>query len=78
MKEVDYVKAEEIAKVVLDIRDRIRELDDSISNVIDVYMDAVNGLTDEQAYDFDRPLALRNSQNLNEWLGWLEEVQNSF
>ena len=37
MKNIDYVKAEEIAKVVLDIRDNLEKIADSIYNVVDVY-----------------------------------------
>lgn len=82
MKNIDYVKAEEIAKVVLDIRDNLAKIADSIDNVVDVYANVIDkmekdGATEEDINDFCHPTALMHGSPLNEWVERLEEIRKA-
>ena len=77
MKDVDYVKAEELAKAILAVSATISKVADEIDVIREFYFDSIKGMTNEQIDEFVAPKALENHQDIDQLITWLLEVRKA-
>lgn len=77
MKDVDYVKAEELAKAILAVSATISKVADEIDVIKEFYFYSIKDMTDEQIDEFVSPKALENHQDIDQLITWLLEVRRA-